>query len=55
MADFCWSCTAELFGEELASENDMKGLCKEDESTFVLCEGCGAIEVNSDGFRIDEL
>ena len=55
MADFCWSCTAELFGEEFAPENDMKGLCKEDESTLVLCEGCGVIEDNSDGFRIDKL
>ena len=55
MADFCWDCTAYLFGEELAPENDMKDLCEEGESTFVLCEGCGGIEVNKDGIRIDEL
>lgn len=55
MADFCWSCTEELFGEELASQNDMKGLCLEDESIVVLCEGCGTIEVNSVGFRVDNL
>jgi len=55
MADFCWSCTEELFGEEHVDNNDMKGLCLEDESIVVLCEGCGTIEVNSDGFRVDNL
>ena len=55
MADFCFSCTYELFGEEYAKKNDFAGLCKEDESMFVSCEGCGTIEVNSDGFRIDKL
>ena len=55
MADFCWSCTAELFGEEYAEKNDFTGLCEEDESMFVFCEGCGTIEVNLDGFRIDKL
>ena len=55
MADFCFSCTYELFGEEYAKKNDFARLCKEDESMFVSCEGCGTIEVNSDGFRIDKL
>ena len=55
MADFCFSCTFELFGEEYADKNDFVGLCKEDEVATVLCEGCGLIEVNHDGFRIDKL
>jgi hypothetical protein len=46
MADFCYDCTAYLFGEELAPQNDMRDLCEEGKSTFVLCEGCGGIEVN---------
>ena len=55
MADFCFICTHELFGEEYADNNDLSGLCEDDESVIVLCEGCGFIEVNSDGFRVDKL
>ena len=55
MADFCFSCTFELFGEEYADKNDFVGLCKEDEVAMVLCEGCGLIERNCDGFRTDKL
>ena len=56
MANFCYDCTVKLFGEEYGFENDFQGLCEsEEESIQVLCEGCGFIEVNSDGFRIDKL
>ena len=55
MADFCFSCTHELFGEEYAEKSDFSGLCKEDESLLVVCEGSGTIEVKSDAFRIDKL
>ena len=55
MANFCYDCTVKLLGEEYGSKNDLQGLCPEEESIQVLCEGCGFIEVNSDGFRIDKL
>ena len=51
MADFCYDCTVKLFGEEF--ENDFQGLCSDQESIQVLCEGCGFVEVNSDGRKIN--
>ncbi len=53
MADFCKQCSIELFGEDfeelaglstLTEETDKLGLV-----VRVLCEGCGATEVNSKG------
>ena len=45
----------DMFGIEYADNNELSGLCEDNESALVLCEGCGFIEVNSDGLRIDEL
>jgi len=53
MANFCYDCTVKLFGEEHGSENDLQGLCSDLESIQVLCEGCGLVEVNSDGRKIN--
>jgi hypothetical protein len=38
MADFCFDCTVDLFGEEYGHQNDFvhKG-----EAYWTLCEGCG--------------
>ena len=55
MANFCYDCTVKLFGAEHGSDNDFQGLCSNPESAQVLCEGCGFIEVNSDGRKIREL
>ena len=54
MADFCKQCTEELFGSDLADNNDMKGAVSERDSALgfmvlVLCEGCGPIQVNHAG------
>ena len=54
MANFCWGCTAELFGEELASENDFAGIVRRNERYFCLCEGCGWITVDRDGKKVEE-
>ena len=53
MANFCYDCTVKLFGEEHGSKNDLQGLCSDLESIQVLCEGCGLVEVNSDGRKIN--
>lgn len=54
MADFCWGCTEEIFGEEYAPKNDMRGLCAETEIVQVLCEGCsGMIWVDHEGRRYE--
>ncbi len=52
MAEFCKQCATELFGEECSG--DFVGMTtKEDEekgeAAVVLCGGCGAIQVNSQG------
>lgn len=49
MADFCKQCTADVFGVEYADNNDMAGLCRDDEVAGVLCEHCGNTWVTSDG------
>ena len=49
MADFCQKCSIRIFGEDM---KDLAGLCKEDEMSAVLCEGCGMIWVNSLGERV---
>jgi len=50
MADFCKECSIEVFGEDMG---DLAGLCKEDEVTKVICEGCGIIWVDYKGVRKD--
>ena len=53
MADFCYQCTEYLFGKEFADRNELSGLCEPTETVVnVLCEGCGIIEVDSNGVRI---
>ena len=55
MADFCYDCTEELFGQQYAPKNDMSGLVSREEyeqhgiTAKVLCEGCGFIEVDHRG------
>ena len=56
MADFCWECTEEHFGQKYASKNDFANLISKEEFekdvvAHVLCEGCGFIEVNHLGKR----
>lgn len=51
MADFCKQCSIATFGED---SGDMKGITKPDDwangrAAVVLCEGCGAIQVDPDG------
>ena len=51
MADFCRQCSEEMFGEDF---EDLKGLIAADEvqkgfGACVLCEGCGATLVDSEG------
>jgi hypothetical protein len=51
MADFCKDCSIELFGED---HGDLAGISiKENEAEdlypIVICEGCGIIEVNTEG------
>tara|TARA_Y100000361_G_scaffold66395_1_gene58355 strand:+ start:1280 stop:1465 length:186 start_codon:yes stop_codon:yes gene_type:complete len=59
MADFCYDCTEELFGQKYAMNNDMSGLVSAEEyqqhgiTAKVLCEGCGIIEVDHRGRRLE--
>lgn len=53
MADFCLQCTVSVLGVS-GNNNDLKGLStKEDTDNklypVVLCEGCGAIQVDHEG------
>jgi|TARA_R110002020_G_scaffold454218_1_gene669515 hypothetical protein len=54
MANFCYQCTAEMFGEENAIKNDFAGSVRKKERYFCLCEGCGWITVDGDGMRVEE-
>ena len=47
MADFCAQCTFEILAE-MPDLNDMTG----EGDRLVLCEGCGPIVVDSDGFCV---
>jgi hypothetical protein len=49
MAEFCWTCLQDELYPEDPSRNDFHGLCNEGETTAVLCEGCGPIEVDHQG------
>ena len=58
MADFCKTCSEELFGKEV--DNDFKGMITQeqiDDGYYmpVLCEGCGYICVDSEGYCIEIL
>ena len=59
MADFCYDCTEELFGQQYAKNNDMAGIVSREEheqhgmTAKVLCEGCGLIEVDHRGRRLE--
>ena len=51
MADFCKDCSISMFGKDhrdladiTAKESDAHGL-----ASVVICEGCGVIQVNSEG------
>lgn len=51
MADFCKQCSVDMFGEDFG---DLKGLSTADDTSkglypLVLCEGCGAIQVDHEG------
>lgn len=50
MAEFCWQCTAEEYGEEYASRNDFRDKrLGEGWVTFNLCEGCGLAATDREG------
>jgi hypothetical protein len=56
MAEFCKQCSEELFGKDF---EDFKGLTtaedwKADQAAVVICEGCGPIQVDSDGKCISD-
>ena len=52
MADFCRECTDKLFGKECKC--NVAELCKKDEMTCILCEGCGEyIWVDCNGRKIE--
>ena len=60
MAEFCMDCSIRLFGEDLgdlAWENweeytNLDDLSMADMSLEVLCEGCGPIFVDRNGYRV---
>jgi hypothetical protein len=51
MAAFCYDCTAELFGEEVAAANDM---VHDDARLWDLCEHCGWQWFGPDGKRLTQ-
>lgn len=54
MADFCRTCTIELFGEEFADKNDMVMPSMPDDHVIIgLCEHCGPGWFDNKGNRID--
>ena len=60
MADFCLQCANEMFGtEDEPVKSDFHNALTEEEYNDgfvlpVLCEGCGIIEVDHLGRRIDD-
>ena len=54
MANFCYQCASELFGEENAERNDFAGIVRNKERYYGLCEGCGWITMDKDGKRVEE-
>jgi hypothetical protein len=55
MADFCMQCSIEIFGEDF---RELAGLVPNNEGEdiwpVVLCEDCGAIQVNNEGACISD-
>lgn len=51
MASFCYRCTAELFGEELAGRNDMVSEIEDGHVAYDLCEHCGPGYFDNRGWR----
>lgn len=54
MAEFCKQCAVDLFGEHTDFADDFAGLTTEADwlagnAAVVLCEGCGAIQVDPSG------
>lgn len=54
MADFCRQCSIEVFGEDL---KDLSGLSSPEDTknglySVVICEGCGATQVDHEGVCI---
>ena len=60
MADFCLQCANELFGSDDAPvKSDFHGLLSKEDFYKgyvlpVLCEGCGIIDVDPLGKRVDD-
>lgn len=55
MADLCHSCALDTYGEEVG---DLAGLSTPDDTAarrypVALCEGCGPIQVNHTGRRVE--
>lgn len=50
MADFCFDCTAELYGDAYADRNEMAHA--NDDLVWWLCEGCGAHCFTPEGKRL---
>ncbi len=53
MADLCYQCTETMIGI-CGQKNDLKGLSTKEDSKkqlypVVICEGCGAIQVDYEG------
>lgn len=51
MADFCKQCSTELFGEDFGDFVGLSTIKQTEEGLYplVLCEGCGAIQVDHTG------
>ena len=55
MAEFCYQCTQDHFGD--GNKNDFQNMSKKSNTdkglyASVLCEGCGYTQVNHDGMCI---
>jgi hypothetical protein len=48
MADFCKQCSIEHFGKDFGELKNPEPL-PPDHFWLVLCEGCGVIQIDSDG------
>lgn len=49
MADFCFQCSVDLF---FPPPGDLEGLCEEGQFARVICEGCGLVRVNHQGWCV---
>jgi hypothetical protein len=55
MADFCKQCSLEVFGED---SRDLANITKVEDwnagkAVYVICEGCGPIQVDPNGMRLE--